>query len=52
MLQIQLFLLGFKKMSKCVILGLIDKRGSLGMSKRGRSKKKEVKETVASVPLT
>lgn len=32
--------------------GLIDKRGSPGMSKRGRPKKNESKETVVSVPLT
>lgn len=32
--------------------GLIDKRGSPGMSKRGRPKKNESKETVASAPLT
>lgn len=41
-----------KKYEQLGYNGLIDKRGSPGMSKRGRPKKNEVKETVASVPLT
>ncbi len=41
-----------KKYEQLGYNGLINKRGSPGMSKRGRTKTNEAKETVASVPLT